>query len=116
MLHKTVELNDSDLFAHFYIGNIFKEAGLLDIAIEKFGKVLSLSPDYSWAYFNLASIAYKNNNLYEAREYLEKTIFYNQNDIEAYKLLVKIMVAEGNFEEIISLLQTRIKKEENGGE
>ena len=96
------------------MGNIYQNKGLTNFAIKSYEKVLEISPDYSWAYFNLASIAYKNGNLDEARENLEKTVFYNASDIEAYKLLVKIMAAQGNFEEAISLLQTRIKKEENG--
>ena len=113
-LQKAVELNPQDVFAHFYLGNIYQMNGLTNFAIKSYEKVLEILPDYSWAYFNLASIAYKNGNIDESREYLEKTIFYNPTDIEAYKLLVKIMVAQGNFEDAISLLQTRIKKEESG--
>ena len=111
---KAIEQNPQDIFAHFYLGNIYQSNGLTNFAIKSYEKVLEISPDYSWAYFNLASIAYKHENLDEAKEYLEKTIFYNQNDFETYKLLTKIMVAQGAFEDIISLLQTRIKKEENG--
>ena len=43
-----------------------------------------------------------------------KTIQYNAQDIDAYKLLVKIYIREGEIEEAITLLETRLDKEENG--
>lgn len=111
---QAVNMNPQDIFAHFYLGNIYQSNGLTNFAIESYNKVLSISPDYSWAYFNLASIAFKNENFEEARRYLLKTIEYNYMDIEAYKLLVKICVKENEIEEIISILKTRLEKEENG--
>ena len=111
---KAISLNPQDLYAHFYLGNIYQDNGLTNFAIDCYNKVLEISPDYSWAYFNIASIAYKNGNLDEAREYLLKTIYYNDMDIEAYGLLVKICLQENHTEEIISILATRLKKEENG--
>ena len=111
---QAINLNPQDLFAHFYLGYIYQNNGLTNFAIESYNKVLSISPDYSWAYFNLASIAYKNENSEEARGYLLKTIEYNYMDIEAYKLLTKICIKENEIEEIISILRTRIQKEENG--
>ena len=111
---QAVTLNPQDIFAHFYLGYIYQNSGLTNFAIESYKKVLSISPDYSWAYFNLASIAFKNENLDEAKEYLHKTIEYNNTDIEAYKLLTKIYLRQSEHEEIISLLETRLDKEENG--
>lgn len=111
---KSIELNPKDMFAHFYLGYIYQNNGLTNFAIESYKKVLEISPDYSWAYFNLASIAYKNENLDETKEYLLKTIEYNDGDIEAYKLLSKICIKESEFEEIITILETRLEKEENG--
>ena len=111
---KAVDLNPQDIFAHFYLGNIYQSSGLTNFAVESYQKVLAISPDYSWAYFNLAAIAFKNENLELAREYLLKTIEYNDSDIEAYKLLTKICIKENEMEEIISILETRLEKEENG--
>lgn len=111
---KAIELNPKDIFAHFYLGNIYQNNGLTNFAQESYKKVLEITPDYSWAYFNLASIAFQNNNLEEAKEYLLKTIEYNKYDIEAYKLLTKICMKESEFEEIITILETRLKNEENG--
>lgn len=111
---KAVELNPQDIFAHFYLGNIYQSNGLTNFAVECYEKVLSISPDYSWAYFNLASIAYKNENIEQAKEYLLKTIEYNSHDIEAYKLLTKICIKENEFEEIISILETKLDSDDSG--
>ena len=62
----------------------------------------------------LASISYQNNNLDDAKNYLLKTIEYNNYDIEAYKLLTKIYIKQNEIEEIITLLETRLEKDENG--
>ena len=111
---KAVELNPNDIFAYFHLGNLYQKSGLTKFAIENYKKVLEISPDYSWAYYNLAYISYINNNLEEAKDYLLKTIQYNAQDIDAYKLLVKIYIREGEIEEAITLLETRLDKEENG--
>ena len=111
---KAVEINPKDLYAQFYLGNIYMQNGLTNFAEDCFKKVLEISPDYSWAYYNLASIAYGNGNNEQAKKYLKKTIRYNEYDIDAYKLLTKLCVKENEIEDIITLLETRLEKEENG--
>lgn len=111
---KAINLNPKDIYAYFYLGNIYQQSGLTNFAEENYKKVLEISPDYSWAYFNLASIAYSNGNNDEAMRYLLKTIEFNDADIESYKLLTKLCLKEEKVEEIITLLETRLKKEENG--
>lgn len=111
---KAIELNPNDVYAYFYLGYIYQNNGLTNFAIENYNKVLAISPDYSWAYYNLAAIAYKNENFDEAKEYLIKTIQYNDMDIDAYKLLTKICIKQNETEEIISILETRLDKDFNG--
>ena len=113
-LQKAVEINPKDLYAQFYLGNIYMQNGLTNFAEDCFKKVLEISPDYSWAYYNLASIAYGNGNNEQAKRYLRKTIQYNDSDIDAYKLLTKLCIKENDIEDIITILETRLKKEENG--
>ena len=91
---KTIDINDEDLYAHFYLGNIFKELGDYDFAKEKFEKVLELAPNYSWAYFNLAVIYNEENNVQYAILNLYKTIEMNPLDVEAYKILIKLLLKE----------------------
>ena len=111
---RAIELNPDDFYAHFYLGNIYQQNGLTNFAADCYKKVLEISPDYSWAYYNLAAISASNNNYEEASEYLLKAIEYNEGDIDSWKLLTKIYIKIGMTEEIISKLETRISKEENG--
>ena len=75
--------------------------------------MLELSPDYSWAYFNLASIDYEEGDCESAINNLEKTIELNPKDIEAYKIYAKIMSKLENFDRACSIIQQAI---ENCGE
>jgi tetratricopeptide (TPR) repeat protein len=106
---KTVDINDEDLYAHFYMGNIFKELGDLDSAKSEFEKVIELSPNYSWAYFNLAVIYNEEGYADLAVENLQKTIEMNPYDVEAYKILIRILLKQQNYgkadEVLASLLQ-----------
>lgn len=111
---KAVELNPKDVYAYFYLGYIYQNNGLTNFAIDSYKKVLAISPDYSWAYFNLAFISFKNENLEDAKYYLQKTVECNETDIEAYKLLTKVCMKLNETEEIISILETRIEDESNG--
>ena len=111
---KAVILNPQDIYAHFYLGNIYQDSSLTNFAVESYNKVLSISPDYSWAYYNLACISFKNGNFEEAKEKLEQTIHYNDMDIDAYELLTKVCLKQGEAEDIITILSSRLQKEENG--
>lgn len=96
---KTVDLNDEDIYAHFYIGNIMKEFGDLDSAKEKFEKVLEISPDYSWAYYNLAVIYYEEGSMFKAIDNLKQTVKLNPVDLDAYKILIKILSSVDKYED-----------------
>ena len=70
--------------------------------------------DYSWAYFNLASIDYEENNIEGAIDNLEKTLEFNPKDIEAYKIYSKIMMKENQIDFAKMILERAI--ENCGGE
>ena len=91
-------MNDEDIYAHFYLGNILKIQGNNSEAREKFNKVLELSPDYSWAYFNLAAMDYEEGNINSAIENLNKTLELNPRDNGAYKIYLKILAKNGELE------------------
>lgn len=112
----TIDINDEDIYAHFYIGNIFKELGDLDSAKEKFNKVLELSPDYSWAYYNLAVIDNENGDTFGAITNLKKTIELNPYDIEAYKILIKILIKSQEYEEAANTAQLAVTQCEESGD
>ena len=112
---RAVELNSEDLYAHFYLGNIYLKDDADELAQNEFEKVLTISPDYSWAYYNLAVIDYRATDYTNALEKLNKTIFYNPKDIEAYKIQVKILLKLNEFEQVIDTVSSAISKcGENG--
>lgn len=105
----TIDINDEDIYAHFYIGNIYKEMGDIESALEKFHKVLELSPDYSWAYYNLAVIDWECGNAEDALIKLDKTLELNSKDIDAYIVYAKILSSardyQGAEEKILQALE-----------
>lgn len=113
---QTIDLNDEDIYAHFYIGNIYKEFGDLESAKAEFNKVISLSPDYSWAYFNLAVIDYEEGNKESAKANLRKTLQLNPGDVEAYKILAKILAKDHEFIEANEVMQNAINQCEISGD
>ena len=70
-----------------------------DKAIEYYEKVIELSPDYSWAYYNLASIYFEQGDKEKAVNFLEKTLKLNPKDSEASVVFAKIMAKESHFNE-----------------
>ena len=67
-----------------------------------------MSPDYSWAYFNLGSICYEENDYDKAQEYLQKTLELNPKDDGASIILSKIYAKDERFDEAIELLNSSI--------
>ena len=108
-------MNPEDLYAHFYLGNIFKNVGDVTSARYEFEKVLEISPDYSWAYYNLAAIDFESGDIAAAVENLRQTVAYNPKDVEAYKVWARILFNEKAFGEVINVLSQAIRKcGENG--
>lgn len=70
--------------------------GDLESAKIEFEKVISLSPDYSWAYFNLAVIYHEEGDDDRAIENLRQTIELNPIDKDAYKILAKLLAKKKN--------------------
>jgi tetratricopeptide (TPR) repeat protein len=93
---RSLLLNPEDFFAYFYLGQEYKKIGEVDLAISAYNKVLELSHDYSWAYFNLGQIYWERNDVERALEMLNLTLSKNPKDIEAHKLMLKILLQDGD--------------------
>ena len=92
----------------------YKKLGEIDFALSEYRKVLELSPDYSWAYFNIAQIYFELNRLEDAVIMLRKTIEKNPKDMEAYKLLSQIMIKQGQIDDTLEMLTDIAQNNENG--
>lgn len=67
-----------------------------------------MSPDYSWAYFNLASIDYEEGNFDSAINNLDKTLELNPKDVEAYKIYSKILTKARKYDNAAVLIEQAI--------
>ncbi|MGN1152462.1 MAG: tetratricopeptide repeat protein [Candidatus Gastranaerophilaceae bacterium] len=77
---------------------------------------MQLSPDYSWAYYNLGAIAYELDDITNAILYLKQTINFNPTDIEAYKILNKIYLKQNRFDDAIELIKTALESIPQNGD
>jgi tetratricopeptide (TPR) repeat protein len=75
-----------------------KEKGDENAAMTCFKKVTEISPDYSWAYYNMAVIDWDNGNGDDCIENLSKTLQYNPKDVDAYKIFTKLLFKLGEME------------------
>ena|GEM_PF-5739570 len=78
------------------LGNTYLSLKEFDKAKECFGKIITLTPRYGYGYFLLGKTAECQKNWKEAKKYLLGAIFYAPNLKEAYILLSKIYLKEGN--------------------
>lgn len=114
-LAKAYEINNSDTLALFYIAYEYSRLKDYEQAKVYYNKVLDQCPDYSWAYFNLASIAYNEGKRQEAFNLVQSTLDYNPKDIEAYKFGAKILVEAKNLENAQLFIEQGLEACENDG-
>ena len=84
------------------------KTGNREESISLYQRVIELSPDYSWAYFNLGSIYYEDGFLENAKENLQKTLKLNPKDDGASIILAKIYLKENNNSEALKILKIAI--------
>ena len=86
---------------------------LFDEAKKYYHQVLENCPDYSWAYYNLATIEYNQGNINEAFDFLQKTLEYNPKDIGAYKFCAKILIEANQIQEAQQIIEVGLSQCEN---
>lgn len=78
MLAQFLEQNPEDAFARYGLAMEYSKAGQTEQALEQFGKLLELHPDYTNGYFMAAQTLERSGRAAEAKKMLE-------NGIEAAK-------------------------------
>lgn len=107
---KAYDLNNYDLLSLFYLGNTYQQMGNYAKAKEIYNSVIENSPEYSWAYFNLAQIAWVEEDIEETIKNLHKTLKINPKDIEASKLLTQIYLRAEDYENANKIMQNAIEQ------
>ncbi len=113
---KAYDLNNFDTLSLFYEGNAQKRLGNSEKAREIYNKVIEISPEYSWAYYNLAQIDWSENNIEGAIMNLEMTLRINPKDIDAAKLLCQIYIKEKEFQKAYEVIRNIQKHFPNNGD
>lgn len=78
MLTQFLDLNPGDAFARYGLAMEYSKAGQIEQALEQFGRLLELHPDYANGYFMAAQTLERAGRTAEAKKMLE-------NGIEAAK-------------------------------
>jgi tetratricopeptide (TPR) repeat protein len=74
MLTQFLEQNPGDAFARYGLAMEYSKAGQTEQALEQFGKLLQLHPDYTNGYFMAAQTLERAGRSAEARKMLEDGI------------------------------------------
>ena len=109
-LQKALVINPNDVIAKFYLAYEYKEISQVDLSIKTYEEVIKLSNDYSWAYYNLATIYLEQEDEEKALFYLDRTININPKDILAIKLASKIFVKHKKYIGAEKLLKKAVQE------
>lgn len=74
MLSQFLEQNPNDAFARYGLAMEYSKLGQTEPALEQFGKLLQLHPDYTNGYFMAAQTLERSGRTPEARKMLENGI------------------------------------------
>ena len=84
MYKKAIVINPDFAEAHYNLGWIYVEKGMLDEAISEYKKTITINPDLANAHFNLGRIYEKKERLDEAISEYKKAIAINPNYADAH--------------------------------
>jgi len=74
MLTQFLDLNPGDAFARYGLAMEYSKAGQIEQALEQFGRLLELHPDYANGYFMAAQTLERAGRTAEAKKMLENGI------------------------------------------
>ena len=107
---KEDEIGETEVALTHKEADIEVTAGEYEKAKEVYNEVLEYSPEYSWAYFNLAQIAWVEKDIETAIRNLIKTLEINPKDIEASKLLTQIYIKERDYENAQNVINQALEQ------
>ena len=74
MLTVFLQANPSDAFARYGLAMEYSNSGETEKALEEFGRLLAMHPDYTNGYFMAAQLLERNGRTSEAKQMLERGI------------------------------------------
>ncbi|MDG2384687.1 MAG: tetratricopeptide repeat protein [Pirellulaceae bacterium] len=116
-LDVAVELDANSVEAHFrrgilerYWASLEKSSERLGKAEQSFRKAISIKPDFSMAYYNLARCLDRQQRPLEAIEAMREALAFEPNDLMVRKGLGGLLMKAGKLEEAINQLEQVAKK------
>jgi len=99
-------------FAEAYnnLGAALAQQGKLEEAVQHYRRALRLKADFAEAYNNLGAALAQQGKLQEARAYLRHALDIEPLDRETFYNLVKVLTIQRQFDQVISLLQGRLRQ------
>lgn len=83
---------------YYNLGNVFREQGKLDAAVENFQMVLKLDPGYANAYLNMGVVLNEQGKLDAAAENFRKTLKLKPDFVDAHFHLGNVCHVQGKLE------------------
>jgi len=103
---------DSNLVKGFFFDGIrYKINENYIKAVESFNKVVSLDPRQADAYYEIASLDYRQNKLQESEFALKKAMDLNSNNIWYWKLCAELYKRKGDMPGLVQVLERLIVME-----
>ncbi len=101
---KTLQQNPNHVHSYFALAIVYGQLGDTKRAISLYQRVIHLQPDFANAYNNLGCLLFENNDYIGALEVWEKSLIYNDNEIEKsliYNNIGQVFAAQGKIKEAI---------------
>jgi len=105
---KAVEINPNSYFCT-NLGNIYKETGKMDLAIDLYNQALEYEPDNAKVYFNLGYSYKIKNELNTAIEYYKRSVELDPSNQAAYANLGNIYAIQKKLNEAVECYKKAIE-------
>lgn len=106
---KAIELMPEFASAHETMGEIFRDMGKLDSAVESFEKALSLKPDLTVAHINLGIVLGRQDRFEQAIRHFNKALEIVPYDPKAHDNLGIALASQGRPEEAAAHFKLAVK-------
>jgi protein O-GlcNAc transferase len=110
---QAVQLDPNFIDAYINLGNVFKEARILDRAVAAYIRALNLSPNNAVVYGNLACVYYEQGLTEFAIDTYRKAIELQPNFPDAYCNLANALKEKGDLEEAERCYETALQLNSN---
>lgn len=106
-------MEPSNPVAYHNLGNIYRETGGKEAAIENWQIAIKLDPKFVFSYRAMADMYLKDKNYQKAREVLEKYIEHDASKVETLVLLAQVALEEKNLTAALKYLESAKEIEPN---